>query len=316
MLILIVGGLGFIGSHLVEQFKKNHDIIILDNYTKNYPSNRIINRGVFGLHPTTLLEFDYRNKAWRYRQKKYQNIPLIKEWSFNINAITIHRKPDIIINCGAYSEANTSEYFPLFVYKSTILGLKKLKYYFNDVPIIHFSSSMVYGDWTVEMKEGSEINPIGIYAQNKYISELYLDINQDIIVRPMHVYGCGDGKRPIVLQISKYSKKIINSVPIEEADGIYIKDLQKAFRKILDNFVPGVYNLSSGFKRDKECVKSVSKEVLGIDINVNSTLGPVRKQRGKLDNTKFKKVFNWESNYTSYKETVRDYFISYMKYED
>ena len=77
--------------------------------------------------------------------------------------------------------------------------------------------------------------------------------------------------------------------------------------KIVDNLVSGIYNVSSGYNRDKNVVKKFAKKLMQIDVETKSKLGPTGKQRGQLDNTKIKEIFNWKLNYLTYEESVMDY---------
>ena len=106
------------------------------------------------------------------------------------------------------------------------------------------------------------------------------------------------------------------SVNVEEADCIYIKDLTIVIKKMIDNWVPGVYNLSSGYLRDKTVIKNQAKEILGFDIETVTKSGPTGKDRGILDSSKLMKTFNWESKYKNYEETIKDYFNEYIKYNE
>ena len=60
MNILITGGLGFIGSHLVWELSKNHTIDIIDKFNDSYVSYRYIHRGKKGLQKTNTIEKRHR----------------------------------------------------------------------------------------------------------------------------------------------------------------------------------------------------------------------------------------------------------------
>ena len=67
MKILITGGLGFVGSHLVAALGKNHVIDIVDGFTPDYPGHKYIHRGSKGLQETNSIEKFHRNLNLRYR---------------------------------------------------------------------------------------------------------------------------------------------------------------------------------------------------------------------------------------------------------
>lgn len=308
MKILVTGGKGFIGSYIVNLLKEKHDITILDGWTFDYPGYKYIHRGKNGLKLINGIETIHRLAAKKYRDSLIKNIKTITNWTYE----TIKpEKYDLIINCGSLSEAILSQYFEEFTEKSILDGLANLKNNY-DCPILHFSSSMSYGSWTGSIKEDDIQSPVDLYGACKKASESLLDLNKDIILRPMHVYGYGDGKFPIPMNIERQAS-INKPVTVEEADCIYIKDLIDLINKILNNWIPGTYNLSSGYQRNKDVVKKYAKDILNFDIETITKSGPTGKDRGVLDNSKIKTIYNWKSNFQNYEETIIDYFNIHMK---
>jgi len=309
--ILITGGQGFIGAAIAEVLKKEHTVIIMDKWSEKYPGYSAIHRGKDGLKPASILEMKHRKQAAEYRNNQIKNISIIKSWTFNEH---LEDKispfwPDLIINCGSLSEAILSQYFKEFTEDSIVRGIVQLKYMF-DCPILHFSSSMSYGSWTGPIKEDAMQNPVDWYGKCKQLSEIYMERDKDIIVRPMHVYGFGDGKFPMPMNIERQYQNG-RPVTVEEADCIYIKDLVVVIKKMIDKWVPGVYNLSSGYLRSKEVIREESKNILGYEIETINKSGPTGKDRGTLDSSKLMEVYNWNSQYKNYKETIIDYFNQY-----
>lgn len=309
MKILITGGRGFIGSHIVNLLKEKHDITILDNWTFEYPGYKYIHRGKDGLQLINAVETKHRLAAKKYRDFLTKDIKIVKQWTYDFSNLDTNF--DLIINCGSLSEAILSQYFQEFTEKSILDGLAKLTANY-ECPILHFSSSMSYGTWTGSIKEEEDREPVDLYGACKKASESLLDLNKDIILRPMHVYGYGDGKFPMPMNIERQSLKN-QPVNIEEADCIYIKDLISIIDKIINNWIPGVYNTSSGYQRDKDVIKKYTNDILGFSIETVTKSGPTGKDRGILDTSKLKTTYNWESNFKNYEDTIIDYFNIYMK---
>ena len=310
MNILITGGKGFIGSAIASVLKQEHNILILDNWSYTYPGFCAIHRGKQGLQKASDLELKHRRQAAKYRDSLIKNIEVFKGWSFQDNwNQKIKFNPNLIINCGSLSEAILSQYLKQFTYQSIVYGIDRLKLYYPSVPILHFSSSMSYGSWKGAIKEDGSQEPVDWYGNCKKDSERYIT-QQDIIVRPMHVYGFGDGKFPMPMNIERQYQNG-RPVTVEEADCIYIKDLVIVIKKMIDKWIPGVYNLSSGYLRSKEVIREESKNILGYEIETINKSGPTGKDRGTLDSSKLMEVYNWNSQYKNYKETIIDYFNEY-----
>ena len=89
MNIIIIGGKGFIGSHIANTLKNNHNITIIDGWTTLYPGFTSIHRGNRGLQPVSELEKKHRIGAYNYRQSLIHQIECIKKWTFNNISMSI-----------------------------------------------------------------------------------------------------------------------------------------------------------------------------------------------------------------------------------
>ena len=145
---------------------------------------------------------------------------------------------------------------------------------------------MVYGTWEGKITENYSTNPIDKYGANKVLSE-YFCTDEDIILRPIHVYGIGDSKFPIWMNIERQIEKN-QPVNIECADCIYIDDFIEIVKNIVANWIPGTYNISSNILRDGQVLQKIYPK----PFEVFNKLGPTGKVRGSLDNSKLFNTFN------------------------
>ena len=146
--ILITGGAGYIGSHIVEQLIKNKEkVIILDNLVTGY--KKLINK------KAKFIKADIKNKS--------QIVKIIKD---NDISSIIHLAA--YLNIGE-AEKNKKKYF-----KNNILGTKNLLDACKNsrVKNIIFSSSCsIYGNIKGSVGENRKPNPQGYYAYTKYKGE-------------------------------------------------------------------------------------------------------------------------------------------------
>jgi len=306
MKILITGGFGFIGSHLVAELGRTHDVDILDGFSRNYVGYKYIHRGTKGLQETNEIEKRHRELNLRYRinlvSERFKNF--WKQWTY----VDIPNKNyDLIINCGALSEAILSQHFPEFTYDSIVVGLDRIKKCFPKTPVLHISSSMVYGTWEGVIDEQYSLGAVDHYGDSKIKAETLCG-EQDVILRPIHVYGMGDGKFSIWMNIERQIAAA-KPVLVEEAGCIYIDDFVHVVKNIVDKWIPGTYNISYTFRRSVEALKVVYPKPFETQIK----LGPTGKPRGLLNCDKLINTFGVDFEYQTYEETVRDY---YRRYED
>ena len=311
MNILITGGLGFIGSHLVWELSNNHTIDIIDKFDDSYVSYQYIHRGKKGLQKTNAIEKRHRRLALKYRIGliKGRFRKLYKQWTFDMSDDFKQNKYDLIINCGALSEAILSQHFKCFTQHSIVSGFKNIKTFFPDTPCLHISSSMVYGTWEDLIDEQYSLGSVDLYGSCKIEAEKALS-KTDVCLRPIHVYGMGDGKFPIWMNIERQIA-INKPVLVEKAGCIYIKDFVLSIKNIIDKWNPGAYNISYDFTRNAEALKTVYPK----SFETQYKLGPTGKKRGLLLSNKLRQTFDFDYEFRDYESTIKDYYEQYEKYE-
>ena len=149
MNILITGGAGYIGSHVIELLvkEKTNKVIILDNLSTGYK---------------TLI-----NKKSKFYKGDINNKKLINKL---INKFNI----DTIIHLAAFLNVSEAEKNKKKYYKNNVTGTRNLLLSCQNTTvknIIFSSSCSVYGNVKGSVSENKKINPQGYYALTKYKGE-------------------------------------------------------------------------------------------------------------------------------------------------
>ena len=151
--ILITGGAGFIGSHIVEKLiKDNFEVIVIDNLSTGKIDN---------------LPKD--NKIKLYQQNIFED---------NINNIFDKERPEYVIHLAAQTSVFLSGKDPVFDANINILASLKLlqlcKQY-NIKKIIAASTAAVYGiPKKLPISENHPTIPISFYGLSKLTMEKYI----------------------------------------------------------------------------------------------------------------------------------------------
>ena len=240
MKILITGGMGFIGLHLVDYLlKKGNKIIVLDNFSN---SNKNLIKKI-------------QNKNLRIIEGDVRKIDDIVN-SMKNQEIVIHLAAKISVN---ESIENPNETFDVNVNgtKNVLKACKKN----NIKKLIVASSAAVYGENTSQskLKEISKTNPISPYGESKLLMENEINKFQIknsnlkcIILRFFNIFGKGQSSEYAGV-ITKFIEKISTNESIEifgdglqERDFISVDDVIESILNAIKNGTGGTYNIGSG----------------------------------------------------------------------
>lgn len=235
MNVLILGGNGFIGSHLVDYLLlKNHKVRVFDVGSEKFRN--------------PLFNVDYR-------VSDMDNIPALAEALIDI---------DIVIHLASSSLPSTSNLEIISDIENNIIPTIKLLNLCvkqNIKKVIFLSSGgAVYGNVkSSPIKEEEPLNPISSYGILKAATENYIKLYKRLydldylIIRPSNPYGPRQGHHIAQGVISTFLKKIMAHEPfIVYGDGlalkdyIYIEDFIKISYELIKKDATGIFNIGSG----------------------------------------------------------------------
>jgi len=242
--VILTGGLGFIGSNLVELLiKKNFYVINLDkiSYSSNF----------------------YNVKDFK-KNKNYKFIKCDINNKSKIYKILKKEKPSALFNLAAESHVDRSIDSPYSFIKNNIIGvfnlLEAVKNYYNDnkkFKLIHISTDEVYGDIIKgRTKENYPYRPSSPYAASKASSDHLVYSYYHTYKLPIIITNCsnnyGPKQHPEKL-IPKIIYNIINNIDIpiygdgkNSREWIYVKDHCYALLDVLKKGKIGeFYNIGS-----------------------------------------------------------------------
>lgn len=193
--LLITGGAGYIGSHLIYTLKKNYNIYIIDNLS-NHKVNPL--KGIL-LYKINLLNL-----------KK-------------LNNFFLNNKIDIVIHLSSKTNAAESVTRYNYYYKNIYLASKNLLNVSLKYKVKYFifaSSAAVYGDYKKKFIESDRLKPINPYGKFKKKVENLIQKQSKknlnyVILRFFNVAGVSKNilknnfmsKSVISIIINKYKKK-------------------------------------------------------------------------------------------------------------
>lgn len=148
MKILVVGGAGYIGSHLLKRFQNtNYNIEILDNLSTGYKDNTL----GYLLHNCDLADKD------------------------QLHSIIQKGKYDLVMHFASFINVGESYINPQKYYENNVTNTQNLLNSMVQNKILNFifsSSAAVYGEpESIPISEEHTINPVNPYGQTKAIVE-------------------------------------------------------------------------------------------------------------------------------------------------
>jgi UDP-glucose 4-epimerase len=286
MKVLVTGGAGFIGSHIVDRLiQEGHDVVVVDNLSTGKKKNL--------------------NRAARFYKMDIL--------SPKIEKIFKKEKPDLISHHAAQMDVRRSVADPIFDAQVNILGL--LNVLENAVRcgakkvIFASSGGAVYGEQQVfPAPETHPLHPVSPYGISKLSGEHYLYYYQRaaglsyVALRYANVYGPRQdpfGEAGVVAIFSQ--KTLLNDQPIINGNGkqtrdyIFVEDVVEAHMAVLEDGVQGIFNVGTGKETSVNQLFRHLVEITGA--KVKEVYGPEKRGeqiRSVLDHTKLKKSTDWE----------------------
>lgn len=303
--ILVTGGAGYIGSHVIEELiKKKHQVVIFDNLKTGYKS--LIN-----------------TKA-KFVKGDILNIDLLKKVIKKNNFSTIIHLASLIDVIE--SQKNKKKYFDNNV-KGTLSVIKAIKN--TSIKSFIFSSSAgVYGDIHKAAKETMQTKPINNYALTKLKSENLIKKYSKIykfnyaILRYFNVCGASTSKKIGIINKKNNSlfrvlaKQALRKNPIinifgnnfDTKDGtcirdyIHVSDLALIHLKTLQviNKKRKSFLINCGYGKGKSVLEIAN--LFKKNINKHTKIKFQKARKGEIvtsySNTeKMKKVLKWKPKY-------------------
>lgn len=239
--VLVTGGAGFIGSHLVEKLlQMGHDVLVVDNLSSG-------SRGHLSRAPgARLLVADVLTLP--SLERELAGVELIYHLAALISSQDSLRQPQ------QYFETNLTGTLRV-IETAARIGARR---------IVFASSSTVYGSAGDAIKRESAVPaPITVYALSKLASEhllaLYAPIHgySHTSLRLFNVYGPRQSPdHPYANVTCKFAHAVTASKTIDlygdgeqSRDFVYVDDVVRAFVTVAESSKRPVYNVGSGVSR-------------------------------------------------------------------
>lgn len=303
--ILITGGAGFIGSHLVEGLCDDYDVIVLDNCIAG---NKI--------HPIALSKVNFIRGDVR-------NYPTVLEASQGCEAI-IHLAAVVGVDAVIENRIETIEVEALGSQNigraARANGIKR---------VIYSSSSSVYKNTISDMSfENDKLDLVNDYAVAKRLNELYFcSLHQETDIsclsfRFFNVYGLNQDNRMVIPRFFQqaFSGKSIEVFGdgMQTRDFTYVDDVTHSIRMLLeDHSISGIFNIARGVEttilelaRQIKKVANSTSQIELLDFPIKRKSYKVERRIGSpnklFEHTKFKPVVSLHDGLQSYVGLMRD----------
>ena len=239
--MIITGGAGFIGSHLVDRLmdEGGWHVIVVDDFQPNYPrAVKVVNLARHVGNPLfTLVEGD-----------------ILEDEVLDRIFIGMNGQAVILVHLAALVGVRPSLDRPKDYHRVNVTGTLKLLERSRLAGVSHFvlaSSSSVYGELTeLPWKESAtDLKPVSPYAATKFASEEFTRVYARLhglnatVLRFFTVYG--PRQRPD-LAIHSFFSKMEQGLPIQQfgdggsqRDYTYVDDIVSGLRKAMDRRLEG-----------------------------------------------------------------------------
>lgn len=291
----VIGGAGFIGSHLVDALiDEGHEVIVFDNFSTGQPDNLNEKAELFRINPAYFNTIG--EKMDSYRQAI--NASVGSDAIFHLAALP-RVQPSLLDPVGT-TKANVDSVVGALDFAKNI-GVKRF---------VYSASSSAYGDASVfPTPEDHPTNPKSPYGLQKLIGEQYCKVFSDcygldtVSLRYFNVYGpraSSGSAYSLVLEV--FFKQRLYKKPLtitgdgeQKRDFTFVGDVVKA--NILaaqsdQEFKGDIFNIGNG---DNRTINQVADLIGGEKEYIEARLEP---KETLADISKAKEILGWEPSMT------------------
>ena len=286
MKVLVTGGAGFIGSHLVDRLiLEGHEVAVVDDLSTGKRKN--VNR----------------------RAKLYQ----VDIRSTRIQRVLRNERPSVVMHLAAQMDVRRSVEDPVFDAQVNILGtlnvLAQAVNHGTRKVVFASSGGAIYGEQEAfPAPETHPTRPVSPYGISKLCGEHYLAYYQRmsgmqvVSMRYANVYGprqdpLGEaGVVAIFIQrMLRGEQPIINGNGRQTRDFVYVDDVVDANLAVMGQGIQGVYNVGTGRETNVNELFTMLQELTSS--SCRELHGPARKGeqvRSVIDPMLVRKDLGWE----------------------
>ena len=324
MRILVTGGLGFIGHHVVALLEaQGHTVVIVDNQTD------------YGVVPRDELDSLIQERRRTFKTQSIYNYDIAD--AEGLAWVYSHYQPELVIHLASFPRQKVVNQNPTLGSRAMsegLLNLLELSAKYQVRKFVYISSSMVYGNFKDTyfdgVNESHDCRPLGQYGIMKLAGEWLVQDYQRrtgmayTIVRPSAVYGPRDVEDRVVskflltamrggeIQVNGGNEQLDFTFVTDAADGIVATAVSDAS----DNLV---YNVTRGRGRSLSEAAELAIQIVGsgtIRINTPDDNFP---SRGQLNTIRAREDFGFdpqvdiEQGFQEYYEWLKDTFHRFKK---
>ncbi|NND72674.1 MAG: NAD-dependent epimerase/dehydratase family protein [Rhodothermales bacterium] len=285
MKVLVTGGAGFIGSHIVDALlDRNHEVHILDDLSSGF-RDRVNPDAAFH-------ELDIRSsEAADLVRAEGCEVMIHHAAQMDVRRSVADPSFDADVNVRGFLN---------IVEAGRTSGLRKV--------VFASTGGAIYGEPDfVPQDETHALNPISPYGITKLTTEKYLYFYlvqyglQHVALRYANIYGPRQNPHGDAGVVAIFCQRLLKGDPVtifgdgsQTRDYVYVGDVVEANLRAIEHSNSGVINIGTGVETSVNELYSILADHLGVSTPANfEPARPGEQKRSVLDNTLAATSLNW-----------------------